>query len=95
MNRSDMARGDGRTYLGWTEENWAVIAGQMPYGIYAPTNEGAVAMKLAWMTSKVDADLTRRDPYYARSLFENVMGHNARHPAAYPAAIVHGVPLPQ
>jgi hypothetical protein len=71
-------------FLGWTESQWAVAAGQIQYGSslpavdYQPTAESALQLRRDWMNSMETVDFSKRDDEFAHALFLNVAHDNAR-----------------
>ena len=55
-------------YLGWTQEQWALIAGQIP-GKYQPTYEDAIRLRIDWLNSMQLLDTSKKDEDFAAALF--------------------------
>lgn len=69
MSNQDLETGlRERTVIGWTFEQWALMAGQCP-GKYEPTYEGALDFRRDWLNSMQEVDFSKRDVAYAEQLF--------------------------
>ena len=64
-------------YLGWTQEQWARIAGQVP-GKYQATAEEAFKLRMDWLNSMQLIDHSKSDAGYAVELFYSVGRDNHR-----------------
>jgi hypothetical protein len=64
-----------RRYLGWTEEQWALAAGQIP-GKYNPVKQDAYTLRMDWLNSMQTLDSSKRDESFASQLFYNIAREN-------------------
>lgn len=64
-----------RRYLGWTQEQWALVAGQA-LGDYRPTPEDALILRKDWLRSMQTLDQDKKDTEFAARLFYNVGKRN-------------------
>lgn len=55
-------------YLGWTQEQWALAAGQAPRK-YNATPEDAFRLRVDWLNSMQVLDIMRLDRGFAGELF--------------------------
>jgi hypothetical protein len=77
MNYRTSAPSQPLRYLGWTQEQWATVAGQVP-GRYVPSVNDARLLRMDWLRSMQVVDLTKADPEFAARLFYNVEKSSAR-----------------
>jgi hypothetical protein len=64
-------------YLGWTQEQWAIVAGQVQ-GRYVPSLNDARLLRMDWLRSMQTVDQSKTDPEFAARLFYNVGRTSAR-----------------
>lgn len=64
-------------YLGWTQEQWALAAGQAP-GKYNPTLDDALTLRKDWLNSSQILDPSKKDAGFAGALFYQVAQENYR-----------------
>jgi hypothetical protein len=62
-------------YLGWTQEQWALAAGQIP-GKYNPVRQDAYTLRMDWLNSMQVLDSSKRDESFASQLFYNIAHEN-------------------